>query len=220
MLLLLALAAADSTPRARTLDVTASVADTLHLCVVPGSGTVYRIAAAGAPARCVRDTHARLAVPFGGAGAAGPQGDAGPTGPAGAPGPEGPAGTAGAAGTAGPQGAPGPAGPPGAAGAIGPAGPPGAQGPPGPAGSTGITDIAPVTATFTVGAGATLRGEANCPTGKNAFVGGYASDPGARWNVSANLPGSALTSWIVEVQNTGSTSQGLTVTAVCVLVAP
>jgi hypothetical protein len=219
MLLLLALAvAADSTPR---VPATAAAADTLRLCVVPGSGTVYRTGVPGTPARCLRDSHTQVALPMGAVAAArGDQGPAGPAGPAGAAGASGAPGATGPAGPAGPPGAAGPAGPSGPAGPVGPPGPQGVPGPAGPAGRAGVSDIAPVTATLVVGPGADVQLAATCPAGKNALTGGYVSDAGSAWSVSSNLPGPSLESWVVGARNTGSGSQIITVTAVCVRVAP
>jgi hypothetical protein len=206
MLLLLALAvAADSTPRARLT----AAPDTLRLCVVPGSGTVYRTGVPGTPARCLRDSHAQVVLPMGA-----------PTAAAAEPGPAGAAGATGAAGPAGPPGAPGAPGATGAAGPPGPVGPAGPRGPQGAPGSAGVSDIAPVTAEFTVGAGADVQAAATCPAGKNALTGGYVSAAGSLWNVSASLPGPTLESWVVEARNAGGAAQRLVVMAVCVRVAP
>jgi hypothetical protein len=141
------------------------------VCVVPGSGTVYRIGLPGTPTNCVQTSHSRITVNAGGVagptgamgatgavgpagpiGATGPQGLNGDIGPAGAVGPAGQAGTPGAAGPTGPMGPGGAAGAAGATGAastvpgpMGPAGALGAQGPTGPMGATGVTGAQGVT---------------------------------------------------------------------------
>lgn len=98
----------------------------IEMCIVPGSGTAYRINAPGLPAQCLSAAHTRLDLNL--------SGPTGLTGPQGLPGERGAKGDAGAVGPAGPDGiasAPGPAGsagPTGAAGSAGAAGPTGATG--------------------------------------------------------------------------------------------
>lgn len=122
----------------------------IDICVVPGSGTVYRVGVIGAPAECLRNTHTALSLNLQGVtGAQGPQGikgDSGVAGPAGEQGlpgiqgetgPTGPKGDSGAVGSQGPPGEVGPTGPQGATGNPGAVGPQGEPGPTGPKGDDG-----------------------------------------------------------------------------------
>lgn len=128
-------------PRAVQVQLGASI----ELCVVPGSGTAYRVNAPGLPTRCLSATHTHLDLNLAGpAGTAGPQGekgakgDAGDVGPIGPAGPTGTAGTDGSAGVAGPIGPAGVAGTPGAMGLVGAVGPRGADGTSGEMGRPGV----------------------------------------------------------------------------------
>ena len=84
---------------------------TYRACVVPSSGTIYRIGEPGTPSACTKSSHVEITW-----------NQVGPQGPAGTPGAQGPAGAQGPIGEKGPAGDQGPAG---AAGQEGPAGPPG-----------------------------------------------------------------------------------------------
>jgi hypothetical protein len=66
--------------------------DSIRVCVVAGTGTIYRLGANGA---CLSPSHSYLAWPVSGSGV---KGDQGPQGPAGPAGPQGPAGATGPAG--------------------------------------------------------------------------------------------------------------------------
>ncbi len=118
--------------------------EAIDLCIVPGSGTAYRVGGPGTPTSCVAPSHSRLTLnlvgPVGPTGPEGAKGDSGATGavgPAGAKGDSGPQGIAGEMGPAGTQGEPGAKGDPGEAGAQGEPGPKGDPGDPGPAGANG-----------------------------------------------------------------------------------
>ncbi len=115
----------------------------LSLCIVPGSGTAYRVGGAGLPAQCVSSTHTLLSLNM--TGPQGLQGVAGAKGDTGAMGPMGPKGDVGPAGAVGPKGDIGLSGANGATGVAGPIGPQGLkgesgpEGPAGPEGATGAT---------------------------------------------------------------------------------
>ena len=75
----------------------------ITVCIVPGSGTVYRVGATGTPADCLQTADTRLTLHTTGvAGPMGPTGAMGSTGPAGATGATGATGAAGESGEAGP----------------------------------------------------------------------------------------------------------------------
>lgn len=118
--------------------------DAIDLCIVPGSGTAYRVGGPGTPTDCLAASHSRLTLnlvgPVGPAGPVGAKGDSGATGavgPAGAKGDSGPQGVMGEMGPAGAQGEPGATGDPGEPGAQGEPGERGEAGPAGPAGADG-----------------------------------------------------------------------------------
>ena len=69
------------------------VDDAIDLCIVPGSGTAYRIKAPGLPTQCLAASHTHLTLNL-----SGPAGMQGPQGPSGAKGDVGPVGPAGATG--------------------------------------------------------------------------------------------------------------------------
>ncbi|MDF1506073.1 hypothetical protein PYV61_24175, partial [Roseisolibacter sp. H3M3-2] len=89
----------------------------VQVCVVPGSGTTYRVGAAGLPAKCLKDSHTLLTLNAQGTpgekGAKGDAGERGATGERGERGERGETGVAGAAGLAGAHGATGAQGPAG-----------------------------------------------------------------------------------------------------------
>jgi hypothetical protein len=143
--------ATDST-RVLGSPVTSSQVDAtmIDLCVVPVTGTAYRVNAPGLPTDCVGSTHTRIRLnvvgpqglpgakgDVGATGATGPTGNKGEQGDPGVMGPTGPTGAAGAAGAAGAPGVQGPTGPTGPQGAVGATGALGLQGPPGPTGAAG-----------------------------------------------------------------------------------
>ena len=168
-----------------------AAAEPISVCVVPRSGTVYRVGAAGTPATCLQTSHTLLtfntagqqgiAGPAGEKGAAGEHGEKGEPGAAGsvgakgetgaagasgAVGPQGPAGSAGAVGAQGPAGAVGGDGAAGAQGPVGVTGSAGPQGPAGPAGAMGPAGAAGATGP----AGPT---GATGPTGPSGGMSGY-----------------------------------------------
>ena len=75
-----------------------TVPDTVFACVVPASGTVYRIKTPGTPPACVAASHAAFQLVSGQNGANGLSGAQGPTGLTGPVGPQGPVGATGPAG--------------------------------------------------------------------------------------------------------------------------
>lgn len=142
------------TVQSATTSIAASSTDSwIDVCVVPGSGTVYRVGVQATPQTCVDPSHVAVRLnlqgptgPAGPQGERGLQGETGPEGergPQGEAGPQGERGLQGEVGHAGATGAPGPQGPAGATGAAGvqgpqgEAGPQGAQGNDGPAGAQG-----------------------------------------------------------------------------------
>ncbi len=154
----------EAQPTATAGMAAASLADptagAISICVVPGSGTVYRVGVTGAPSKCLQPSHQLLKLNLTGVqGEMGPAGPAGEAGPAGAAGAAGVAGSAGVAGEVGPIGPAGPVGAVGATGAVGSAGAIGAPGvagsvgPAGPSGPSGATGVAgPVGPTGATGA--------------------------------------------------------------------
>lgn len=73
-----------------------AAAQSIRACYVPGSGTVYRVGAPGAPDACTAGAHVEFAWEATGVG--GPSGPVGATGPTGPVGPQGPAGADGVSG--------------------------------------------------------------------------------------------------------------------------
>ena len=111
----------------------------ISLCVVPGSGTVYRIGIAGTPVRCLQESHTLLTLNA--QGIQGLQGVQGLPGVAGVKGDKGDAGIQGVKGDAGIQGAKGDAGVAGAKGDVGLTGAKGDAGVQGLQGLQGIQGI-------------------------------------------------------------------------------
>jgi len=159
----------------------------------------------------------------GATGATGPQGPTGATGPQG---PQGPQGSQGATGPMGPAGQPGLVGPPGPTGLTGATGPAGPQGPP------GVSGLAYTTDSDTVAAGNSATLEAFCPSRTNVLGGGYleTTPPAPDVQITGSYPaidsdegfesGSESSEdegsgWIVNVTNSGGTSEGVTAYAVC-----
>jgi hypothetical protein len=165
----------------------------IDICVVPRSGTVYRVGVAGTPSNCLQPTHARQSINL-----------------SGVPGPAGPTGTkgdSGVAGATGPAGTPGPIGPRGAVGATGAAGAAGTMSSyerrSGPAVAVPTDRINTATST------------ANCTAGKKVVGGGYTvSGLTLPNNIITTIANSATTddSWTVTVWDYFGTN-GLAVTA-------
>jgi len=164
--------------------------DRIEVCVVPGSGTVYRVGASGTSSSCLKSTHTRLSINL--TGVPGATGATGAAGDSGATGAQGPAGATGSNGLTGPVGPAGPSGNDGAAGAgtvgatgatgpAGPTGPTGAAGTAGATGATGATGAAGGTATYErrTGTPAPFNGSGttsttvSCTAGKKVVGGGY-----------------------------------------------
>lgn len=160
---------------------TAIQEDRIEVCVVPGSGTVYRVGVSGTSSNCLKPTHTRLSINLtgvpGATGATGAAGDSGATGAQGPAGATGSIGLTGAVGPAGPSGVDGAAGT-GTTGATGAAGP---TGPAGATGATGATGAAGGTATYERRTGTvtpfswsgTTSTTVSCTAGKKVVGGGY-----------------------------------------------
>ena len=223
---------------------------TYRACVVPSSGTIYRIGEPGTPSTCTKPSHAEISWnqlgpqgpagpqgltglqgatgaqgPVGPSGAQGPEGPQGPTGPQGLPGPTGPTGPAGptgATGAAGSQGVAGPKGVPGLQGPPGPSGPPGSQGPTGAPGVSGYEIV--VWGPSPVPAGTGFNAPATCPSGKKV-VGGGAS---LEWGGNPPNPQFILNAsypqgdnaWRGAGINASTGSASATVYAICVTALP
>lgn len=189
-----------------------TVADSLHGCYVPASGTVYRIRTANVPTDCVDAAHVKFSWNA-----------RGPEGPAGAKGETGPAGPAGAKGDTGPAGAKGDTGPAGSQGATGPAGATGPQGPVGPAGGLAGWERIVTTVQFPdddVNASV----QAACPTGKVVLGGGFsatAADPLVQFSRPNDTGTAWVAGWISEVTEPDPTPSpvALTVYAICATVS-
>ena len=169
----------------------------IDICVVPRSGTVYRVGVTGTPLNCLQATHARQSINLSGV--------PGPAGPTGAQ------GDSGVAGATGPAGAPGPIGP---RGAVGPAGAAGAAGTmssyerrSGPAVAVPTDRVNTATSTAT------------CTAGKKVVGGGYTvSGHALPNNIVTTLANSATTddSWTVTVWDYfGSGGLAVTAQAIC-----
>lgn len=202
---------------------------TVRACVVPATGTVYLVGAAGTPSGCRSPNH--LPLEWNLPGATGPQGPKGPTGPQGAagfqgppgapglpggsPGPQGPAGPAGVAGPAGPTGDPGPDGPAGDPGATGAVGIQGAAAT--LAGSTLLTNLRDSTTTYTVTSTTLAEYSSFCPAGYVAIGGGWWDNfrsLSVRGNYSGELVGRSRREWVV-LARAKLVVSALQVTAMC-----
>jgi hypothetical protein len=179
-----------------------TAAPTFYGCLKTSNGTLYDVNSEG-PVECkTKDT----AISWNQDGPQGLQGPAGPQGEQGIPGENGGTGATGATGPQGPQGEPGPMGPagpqgmqgiPGPHGMPGQTGPVGATGPQGPSGMAGLEWVT-VTRSYGPLEYFTIL-DANCPSGKVAFSGGYSKDRDVEINQSMpilNVAGAA-TGWRV-----------------------
>jgi hypothetical protein len=179
-----------------------AVTDTLSLCMVPASGTLYRIGVAGAPTTCLSATHVPYRIVPGVAGAEGPQGRVGDVGPRGEPGP------------AGASGAAGPAGPVGPAGSMGPAGPQGVRGP------SGLEDRIRIAQQLIVNTNTLFSTFVRCPTGYLPISGGVQQTSAPAAIFAGSYPGSPETFdenlWHVSVYNQTPSIRTVTIYALCV----
>jgi hypothetical protein len=113
-------------------------------------------------------------------------------------------------------------GPQGPAGPEGPQGGQGAQGPQGPDGDTAFTAVQNVTgSTFSVSPGGFVGATVTCPVqdGQQMYAADGSEDNTTTGDIRLidSYPGSGDTSWVVDVQNTGSVTHVITPYAACVL---
>ena len=187
-----------------TNGIAQSAIDTLSVCMVPASGTLYRVGVAQAPNGCVVTTHVLFRLTSGAAGSAGL---AGLTGPAGA------TGLTGAAGPSGPSGAIGPVGPAGPAGIQGPAGQTGARG------ATGILDRLIVSKSQVVPTNGLVQTFVQCPAGRVAINGGLQQNAAPAAQFAGSFPGAVNglgdAFWNLAVYNSTPFERTVTLYAVC-----
>ena len=186
----------------------ATATDTLTLCMVPASGTLYRTGVANAPASCVASSHvAYRIVP----GAPGPAGGGGAAGAAGPRGEQGPAGTAGPAGTSVPQG------PQGASGLQGPQGLPGVQGERGP---SGLADRVRLSRQLVVSPNELSTSFVQCSSGYVPVGGGVQQNAAPSAILAGSYPGSPETFdeslWWLSVYNQTPFVRTVTLHAICI----
>jgi len=186
-------------PASRTNDL-----ETIYACVVPGSGSMYRIRITDPTETCRSPQHVLIQWEVTGA-----QGDQGPQGPAGPVGPQGPVGPIGPAGPAGPQGPQGPAG------AQGPTGP---QGPVGPG---GFSDVEIVSASATYNFVDTEKSAvAQCPAGKKVLGGGFKFDPILAPRMAESRPSADRTAWVAHAGQLTLEQGSIFAWAICATWAP
>jgi hypothetical protein len=191
--------ALDALPATRSLDP-----ETIYACVVPGSGSLYRIKITDPAETCRSPQHIQIQWQV--TGSQGEQGPQGAAGPVGLKGPVGPIGPAGAAGPQGPQGP---------AGLQGPTGP---QGPVGPGGFSSVEIISndvwydiPDTQKTVV---------AQCPAGKKVLGGGFKFAPVLAPRIAESRPSADRTAWVVVAGQVTLEQGWLNVWAICATWAP
>ena len=165
-----------ASPMSRALDP-----ETIYACVVPGSGSLYRIKITDPAETCRSPQHVPIQWQV-----TGPQGEQGPQGPVGAVGPKGPLGPIGPAGAAGPQGPQGPAG------LQGPTGP---QGPVGPGGFSAVEMVHNDVWYDVLDTQKTVV--AQCPAGKKILGGGFSFAPVLAPRMAESRPSADRTAWVV-----------------------
>ena len=194
--------------------------DTLSVCMVPASGTLYRIGLLGAPPTCVASTHVPYKLLPGATGPAGAAGQPGVPGVSGQPGAAGAAGPAGAAGAAGSAGAPGVPGSPGPQGSTGPAGSMGPVGPTGQIGPSGITGRRLISQLLTVETATLFQSSLTCPSGFVPISGGIRQTAAPAAVFAGSHPGSAATfdesTQYLSVYNNTGWPRTVTMYALCV----
>ena len=194
----------------------------VHVCLIPGTGTLYIINREGVPQGCVRASHIPFAWnqvgPPGADGIGGATGAIGPAGADGADGARGATGPAGADGADGATGAIGPAGPDGADGATGPAGADGADGATGaigPAGSDGVLNWELNEQTFT-GLSADATRSVSCTGFKVPLGGGWSTnDPNFAKASQASFFSGDGEGFTVSIDYTNEGTYSLTVQVTC-----
>ena len=188
-----------TTPTSAAAQATAATTadERIEVCIVPGSGTVYRVGVANTPAQCLQSSHQRVSLNL--------TGVPGATGPQGVEGPQGETGPAGPQGEMGPQGI------------QGPQGPKGDQGDPGSASLV----IEQVTQPYPGVSGRVTR-TVSCTPGQIAIGGGYsvagesdwytfashATADGTGWSVTGNTFGPMVNLSVIAYCATGTTHGG------------
>jgi hypothetical protein len=178
--------------------------ETIYACVVPGSGSMYRIKVTDPAETCRSPQHVQIQWQV-----TGPQGEQGPQGPIGPVGEKGPVGPIGPAGAAGPQGPQGPAG------LQGPTGP---QGPAGPGGFSAVEMIHADVWYENIETQKTLVTQ--CPAGKKVLGGGFTFAPIFSGRIAESRPSADRTSWVVHAEQLGLEQGWLGGWAICATWAP